>query len=434
MIFMHIFNNKILKRCDILLIITFKILYDIIINYQLPVAIALSNHNYRINPNEFKILLGYLLLGFSLAFTNKMNSKSTVAYISIAVLYFLYYIPVISVFGQCDLPYEFFFLINFYWFCLIIFTNLICVKNIHGIVLNKVHFGINHAFFVLFVFATISTYLYNGFNFTLDFADVYEVREESLNANYFLLLAKNAYVMFLGPVFISYYLIKKEYLWAFYAIALMVIFFTVGKDKSAVFIIFPVIIMSFLRRINYITIKVLIGFSLCILMIISYVEYIHYDSHNICYFIIRRTFFVPSFFNFLYYDFFSEATKLYFTDHVFLINRILPDIYPYNVSELISRKYFSGLTSSPNTGMFAEGYMQLGILGAIIYPIILAYFFKFLDRITCFYPLILRVATAITICLVLINVPITHSFFVVTFGVASFFMILVNTEFNKYPV
>lgn len=419
------------KSFTLLFFFIFKFLCDLILVYQLPIA-AVDSSIYNLNPNEYKILLGYILIGVSSFLANQILSRTTFSSILYFILYLLYYIPMMSMFGQCNLPYGFFFLLNIYWFTIIAFLNLFSKNSrIHGIVFRKIHFNINQVFLLLFVFTVISTYLYNGLNINFDLNDVYDVREESLNANYFLLLTKNAYTMFLGPVFISFYLIIKKYTWAFFAIVLMLVLFSIGKDKSALFIILPIIVMAFFKGIDFTTIKIVVVLSLCLLMVISYMEYKLYDSHFICYFIVRRTLFEPSYMNYLYYDFFSDNSKLYFTDHIFILSRLLPDIHPYGVLELISRKYFSGLMSSPNTGMFAEGYMQLGIFGTILYPILFAYLLRFIDKITYYYPLILKLSTAVTMGIVLTNLPISHSFFVVIFGFSSFFMILINENCKK---
>ena len=427
---MNVTKYRLLKGISLLLLLIFKIFCDYILVNQLPLA-AGDSTIYGLNPNPYKIIIGYLFLGLSLCFVRKILYRTTLSSIIIFFLLFLYYIPIVSIIGQCNLPYEFFFLVNLYWLNIIFFMNILYRKNIHGIVFKINWLKVNHAFLLLLVFSVISTYLYNGLSINFEFNDVYEVREESLNVNYLLGLTKNAYVMFLGPVFICFYLLKKEYLWALLAIILMLVLFSIGKDKAALFIILPVIFMSFFKRINFRSIKLVVVLSLCLLMVLSYVEYKLYDSHFICYFIVRRTFFEPSYMNYLYYDFFSETTKLYFTDHIFLLSRLLPDIHPYGVLELISRKYFSGTMGSPNTGMFAEGYMQLGILGTIIYPLIFVYLLRFIDRITSYYPLLLKVATGVAIGLVLINLPITHSHFVVHFGFTSLFMILINENCKR---
>ena len=427
---MNVVKYKLTKKLSFLLVIVFKIFCDYILVNQLPLA-AGDSDIYGLNPNEFKIILGYLFLVLSLCFVKKIFSRLSLSSITIYFLLFLYYIPIMTIIGQCNLPYQFFFLVNLYWFNIILFANLFYKNSLHGIAIEKMNFNVNHAFLILLVFSVISTYLYNGLNINFDFSDVYDVREESLNVNYFLGLTKNAYVMFLGPIFICFYLLKKEFLWALLAIILMLVLFSIGKDKSALFIILPVIIMSFFKRVNFTAIKLIVVFFLCLLMVLSYMEYKLYDSHFVCYYIVRRTFFEPSYMNFLYYDFFSETTKLFFTDHIFLLSRLLPDIHPYGVLELISRKYFSGTMGSPNTGLFAEGYMQLGILGTIIYPIIFVYLLKFIDRITLYYPLLLKTVTAVVIGLAFINLPITHSHFVVHFGFSSLFMILINEYYKK---
>lgn len=93
------------------------------------------------------------------------------------------------------------------------------------------------------------------------------------------------------------------------------------------------------------------------------------------------TMYMPTWLNTMYYDFFSKHTPVFLTDEVFLVKHLFPHVYNEGVLTLIGDNYFEGLVVSPNNGMFAEGYMQFGIPGVLLYPIIYRWVFDWIEKV-----------------------------------------------------
>jgi hypothetical protein len=109
----------------------------------------------------------------------------------------------------------------------------------------------------------------------------------------------------------------------------------------------------------------------------------------------RRLFFVPARLDFLYYDFFSGQTPLFFSNsflrHFFEYPFDKP--YPNVIGDFSG---IGGKDTAANNGFLATGYMQLGWCGVVLYPIAAAILAGAVDVLgrrspgfvaaVCFYP------------------------------------------------
>ena len=114
--------------------------------------------------------------------------------------------------------------------------------------------------------------------------------------------------------------------------------------------------------------------SIFIFFVLAFVEYSLCETDVIFNVVIRRLFYVTDYMEYCHYEFFSTHHKLWFTQDFFGVQNVFSHIfgrfYTRESVGVISDNCFEGLLPAPNSGLFAEGYAQLGYLGTIIFPFI----------------------------------------------------------------
>ena len=93
--------------------------------------------------------------------------------------------------------------------------------------------------------------------------------------------------------------------------------------------------------------------------------------------VVSRMSYMPSYLNHVYYDFFDVHSKIWFTSDFFpldkFVSMVLPAPYPQGMVNTISVQVFNETIPSPNTGLFAEAFAQMGYLGIFVFPFIVSF-------------------------------------------------------------
>lgn len=105
-----------------------------------------------------------------------------------------------------------------------------------------------------------------------------------------------------------------------------------------------------------------------------------------------RLVFVPAQIQFEYFEFFSERNKMFFADGV--IGKLFNIESPFNepVPFVIS-KYFHGVISNSNTGVFSDAFANGGFIMMVIFALLLGVIFIIIDSITSQIPKYIVVAS-----------------------------------------
>jgi len=94
--------------------------------------------------------------------------------------------------------------------------------------------------------------------------------------------------------------------------------------------------------------------------------------------IVRRVFFVPAILNEFYFDFFDH-------NHLFLSHSVFSGLteYPYDVmpTYLIGEHYFDKPEMSSNVGIVADGFMNFGYIGVVVYSTLFSFIMVLLNSI-----------------------------------------------------
>ena len=180
------------------------------------------------------------------------------------------------------------------------------------------------------------------------------------------------------PFFIIQNLDKKKYLKASFYISLQVFLYMCTGEKFTYLILLVIISIYILAKS-----KAMIGYVYTGL--IALILTIFFTQSRIAIsFLGERFLFGPALNKFWYYEFFSDYPKIYFSDGI--LGKALGLYYQYTASsgQLIFAKHFDNRLFESNsvTGMFGDSYSQLGVVGMILFSVLLAGFIKVIAKTT----------------------------------------------------
>ena len=174
---------------------------------------------------------------------------------------------------------------------------------------------------------------------------------------------------------------------------LQIAVFSFAKDKTYLFDLFIAIILGIFGKRAFNNSRRYFNMGILVFSGINILAILGLYSNFLFNIITRRIMVVPSWLNYLYFEFFCYNENLWWRQDVFLIDKLFSAPYNNSAPVLISKKYLNGMVANPNAGFLAEAYTQFGILGIVIYPILIAIL---LNLINYFY----KNATAETILMI----------------------------------
>lgn len=203
---------------------------------------------------------------------------------------------------------------------------------------------------------------YAHFRLHLSFDDVYDLRHESSSFNiptiirYVWSPATN-----ILPLLFAYFLQKKKRIICFCIIIIIFLNFSINGMKST---IFKLLICVAFVLINFKDFKkyYLPGF-ICLLLL-TLLEASIWDFHFIHDVVVRRAIFIPPLLDTYYYDYITQNGPMYYARGGTAVQ--------YTIGEL----YYGSSDIECNNGLFSDAFMNLGILGCFIYPIVYAFMFR----------------------------------------------------------
>ncbi len=231
------------------------------------------------------------------------------------------------------------------------------------------------------------SFVYTGFRLHFSLMDVYDLRLEARGFGMPTVLTYLfSWTKAVNPILMAYCLIKKYYAVAFLFFFSQIVSFGIDGAKAPflmTFVIFLVIL--FLKdKITTDKIKNMILCGFITLAIISYAEYLLFNTCTISTLFIRRILFVPRYLDYCYFDFFLDNEPDFFRSS-FL--RHLGFVSPYSelgrgISFIIGAQYFNRPEMNCNNGFFSDAITNLGTYGVLIMPVLYIIVLRFLDKST----------------------------------------------------
>lgn len=355
------------------LLLAFRLTLDI--TYFLFVNPMFEYAGFTLDLSFNKYLLSWLIYVATLPF---LKTKIILISDYFFMTYVLFIIaPLTSLYGLTNWKIEPLIstITSYYLFLLIVRSKWIKIPKIPPIKNGeKIAIRVSSAF-VIFLFIW---YFISGAQFNLNFNKVYEFREQNteLSSTGLLAYLSNWTYKIFSIFFISYYLLKKNWLLVILGIIAQIIFYGFSTHKSVLFSLFLVFgIWFWFKKSNKAYVFPLV---LNFILILSLLLFIFTDYLIISSMLIRRVFYVPAYLTYQYFEFFSENHFIYWS------NSFLSSIfdYPYDLSVPKTIGQYLGNNSSANNGYVSMGYAHFGYLGIFIYTILFALIIRFFDLAT----------------------------------------------------
>ena len=385
--------------------------------------------SYGISFNIWKDILATIVF-IAISYVHfKLNSSDTLMELVLHIVYNIWYIPISCSFAINNASFGYFVQSQLYFVFIVLLFGLFGEKKTNFIAENNYKSQKQTAeikldkkielFCIIICLLTIAyKFFYNGFSFSLalDAEHVYSNRAiyhaftQSISGRpiaYLITILTN-----LASVVIPFYLfvslLRKRIAPSIISVLAAICAYSISYQKATLMFVAVIIVLYFFRNVKLIirNFKEITSLSLLLLLFICLIEYIIFKESSIYIFLVRRIMYYPAWLNNIYYDFFSETQKVFWTDNAFLLQNILPQIHVESPLTMINNFYFAGKVPSPNTGMFAEAYMHLGSLGIVVYPIFLTVLFKIYNKILSHYEKILQIFFAVMLSIWLTNVPV----------------------------
>ena len=415
----------------IILLVLIRIIYTILCNLELADLWYEGYGSYGINFNFSKELLSLLSCVFVIMFYYKLTFKGKMLKSFMLLFMILYYIPLSATFSLNNASYGFWLLSTV--FCLLVIfmtsklSNIIPDNNLYSNKDNSEKLVSIRIFcFIMCILYILYKLSYNGLTLSVSIESdtvysnraIYQQYLDGMSGSlfaYFLSILRNS-ISYIAPFYLFISMLNKKYLGVFISLLTILSIFSVSSGKSTLIFLFVVLVLYLLQRIQldqYFDDIVIVGMLMFLLFCL--VEFVFSDSRPLFMLLIRREMYLPAWLNQLYYNYFSTHDKVWFTDSAFILQTILPDRLNDTPVSLISNAFFQGEIPSPNTGLFAEAYMQAGILGVIGFPVLIGLMLVVMNLIYKNFNFSVQLLIVIKLILQITNVPVLRTDFMLSF-------------------
>lgn len=310
------------------------------------------------------------------------------------MLYVIYFIPLNAISSLVDARVDFIILSNVFIFEIILCFSISGSKKGNSPVsdIDKYYVfddkrirSLCLTICLLFIAFKVSI---NGFDFSLGFlnAEIYANRMatvELLRANDVSLMGRISNVLldisiYIAPVYLFVSIKQKKWIEAIVATLTIIAQFSLFSMKGTLLII-PIVVFFALYKDKRNFTRLLYGGALSAFGFLAII-WVFFEKSMLYFIVVRRLLFIPTWLNTIYYDFFSTNPKLFLSDEVFLVKHFVPKAYNNSIMSIINNRYFDGAVASPNNGLFSEGYMQFGVIGLLLYPLVYKVMLDWVER------------------------------------------------------
>lgn len=350
-----------------------------------------------------------------------VNRKENVSFYIIRVLFFLYQIPLTLSFCLFDHNnfFEFIFLEMIYWMFLCLALHF--VSTFHPGRSSRINFQIPRSLFrlagivVILLGLVLSLRAIGGITVSFSLSGIYRMREAfKQSASDIVTFFKSAVGGYLCPCIIAYYIARKRWILGAGACVVQAAFYLMARDKMYLFMLPIAIGVGLIGRFiksNFdgFMSKAYVGYGAAL-----FLAAVNIKRTLIMELLTRRIMVVPTYLNYIYFDYFTLNTPIWWRQDTFLIDKLFTPVFSQSVPLQISEVYFKKLEGNPNAGMFAEAVSRCGYFGVIIYPILLALLFMMFDRLYKNTDAEVRIVLGICLAIAVSNDVITSTSFVIT--------------------
>jgi hypothetical protein len=327
------------------------------------------------NPSCIKIIEGGLVVAIvSYLLQKNFNKPSDIL---LHIHFLLPILPMCVLYGARSEPREFLYLTLLGFLIIMALSRFSRIKPVHfaSVSLSLIQRGL-----LVIAWLIIASIIAQGglayLNF--DFSRVYEIRTsaaQNLPGIYGYISALNSKVLL--PFSLLLAVVCKERVLAILAFSGSIMMFGLTAHKAPVFI--PIMVVGVYYVLGRKNIIIFLGLGFSGLVGLSVLgDYIGGIFSWFGSLILTRTYLIPAHLNFLYYDFFLFNPFTLWTDSKVSFGLIDP-IYNIDVTRLIGWAYYDNTKMIGNTGWIGSGYANGGVVGMMLYSIIIGLLLSTLD-------------------------------------------------------
>ena len=328
-----------------------------------------------VNRETFQTLLrswGILLLMLPLSFTWLRKNKPSS---NVLLLIFLAsYVPFTSLI--CFIPTSIKYIVSvcLYWISIWLIDKFLPNFKFPNYINNS-----KIIFYFILVYICVIFYVsgkYTGFRLYFSFDNIYDLRFEARKFNIpilfeYILAASRG----LLPIFLIYSWSKRKFIWSGLIFFAIILNFGIGGNKSIIFLLILSIIGY---RFSTNKVRNLYVWGMGGIGLLALIEQFLLDTRFLGANIIYRFFYIPSFLDRCFFDFFQFNEFDFFRQGI--LRRFgLESPYEQGIDFIIADIYFGIDGSRANNGLFSDAYMNMGILGCILMPFFLVFVLRLFD-------------------------------------------------------
>lgn len=360
-------------------LILYKITFDLV--YILVISQYFTYVNYYLIFNAPKMILSFIIFFLFSGHITSLLKVGNFYETTLLLLEVGYFIPTCTLYSFGGMQSNYFIYAVLYWLLLVIWYYIlrkVKLSNIQKIKRNKI-------FFIMFSLSLvtcviITTFYYNGINFTLSLSNVYKLRNIQKSLNMPLILA---YILpntaTLIPIILIYCLNNRYKLAVAILSITQIAIFSLGGIKKYLFYLFLAYCIWFVM-LNKERIKLMfpVLFTTNLLAVINF--FCTDGMPQIANYIQRRTMILPITISTQYFDFFSKNNPDYLAQSVF---RRLGLISEYNIpiQNMIGGLYNGTFENTASNGMCGDAFGNFGWLSLAIYPFLISFTIYILSKL-----------------------------------------------------
>ncbi len=382
----YLTSKKSGKRTFFYMVIIFRLLMDYM--YENVVATTYGYMGFEYNPNTSTYLVSWILLLIGTGMVRKtyLNEKKSASFEVILLLFIMSYIPFTSMVGFGALESSFVICNTAYWFFLFLFT---VTLNKQKYIIRK-QTGFTRTFFgdvqlkaLAVLFGVIVLYIsgrYTHFRFNFNLLNVYELRAEaSENALPLWLSYVFSWSRTLNSVLLAYFLRRKKLAWVAACCVIQLLSFGYDGSKTTLFLLALALGINLLPSFDMASANKWLMRGLIIMAIGCALIFAVTGNFIPISILIRRVFYLPVRIAKDYFTFFTTHQPDFFRQS-FLRYFGLMSPYDKPIPYMIGDLYFNSPDMSANNGLIADAITNLGYAGILVFPLLLAFIFRMLEK------------------------------------------------------
>lgn len=353
-----------------------KILFEVIyLNIIFP---PFEYYGFQANFSLMRYILSWLMYLLVPMYTAYCYRNETISRLTVAVLLNITYMPCVILFAYHDQTPFVLVLVLYYTTLALAAVNLKAFRFQTGIKLSRKNYeqfmyvvGIGLACVVLMIWA-----VYARFHLQLSFLDVYETRltarEYSIPS---ILVYLRGMARSVTPLLAIYCAYKRKKILCTLFVFVQFIQFCIDGTKSVLFTMILGFAAYFfadrkLHIVNWVPRIMSMGAALAI------IEYKIFNTDILSNFLFRRVMFVPALLNYQFYDLAQNNGLDYYRQSFGFLGE---SRYSDTIARVVGNLYYGNEAANANNGMFADAYVNLGVIGCIVMPIAIVFVFKMIE-------------------------------------------------------